>query len=1182
MTTNDVAAYLSNVLYSDFAKGDSFGDAGRFVVKDVIDDPASGYYGAVIHDTYTGDGILVNRGTEIDPIDTNDFLNANASIAFGGLGGQQYTSAQQFLSNYLNDPNQNVAVTATTGHSLGGYLAQVVGMTRGLDVIAIASPGANNALNDLANTSYASQVAAYDKSRITVINDPRDSVGQHNEQIAEINYQTVDLNDLVLQSDKGNIYSFIANQTEYDVDFFDALVVFGPVTAISSFAVESWAGLAYHNRDFYQQVITQNYNEVNNSPALISIATVENGDTISFYETITKIDSSTGSDITFLEYSDGNIYGLRNNPDGSKAFFYKDQQGNTISRNFESFDNLEGLDGNEKRLVEEIRVRELLEEKAAALEQIQSNPDIVNDPSFNDLPLGVQEKILELLETGELALEETAPKTEIITVSETISSDLLVSAYLEGDGLGSGADILSVSSLVHAIQNGPKSAQIDASLELYKRVVNEGSYNGDLGFYELDGAILQAVPNAYGGFAEKITYNGQDQVYFTRYGEGSFQQRVVETVGEDGRTNTAQITLIDGLVNQLYHGEPIQISYPENFDYGATTGIIADVIGQQLENGELAHDIISGAIIRTLGTNAGEVLDFLAAGNTLAESVFDPIFGVDGSNPNMPRADIIDDLLVNLQSSVVSVISSKLVEELGDVIGIDGVGGEVFDVAAGTITTGVVNETFGLLFNGLDTGVYTGILSGGLNFSDSLPDGITVPEGVETVGDYVQYQVVNALAAYAGNSLAGEVVEPESEIAAIFGSAGSAIGTAIATGSLWASSGIATAFANLGWAGGPLGVAIGAFIGNVAGTFLGNVFGGEDEPWAGARGGYDSDTQLYKIGSWGTDDGGDASIARSMLQQVINGVNSVLEITQGKIRSGAKAPGIEIGYDGDEYFVAIEGQYKVFSTAVDAIYHASYKLMSEFDLVGGHAVIMRAWHNTDADNLFELKEDLEVAEAFQNYLANPTAILALMMNEPESELAQSWAAILQRAAELELHLPHDKDLDGGWSEILLAQGADPSLIPDIQGDNIVLTDPVTGEETVVHHVIGPGYEIVRIEGTDGNDIIEVIVDGPSISYVNAGAGDDVIEGSEQDDILVGGAGDDTINGNGGNDWLHGGTGDDNLDGGAGEDLIVGGMQNDYLIGGDDNDHIYGNHGDDILMGMAGQDFLYGGQGNDVL
>jgi Ca2+-binding RTX toxin-like protein len=256
--------------------------------------------------------------------------------------------------------------------------------------------------------------------------------------------------------------------------------------------------------------------------------------------------------------------------------------------------------------------------------------------------------------------------------------------------------------------------------------------------------------------------------------------------------------------------------------------------------------------------------------------------------------------------------------------------------------------------------------------------------------------------------------------------------------------------------------------------------------------------------------------------------------------------------------------------------------MRGFDLVGGHAVMMRAWHNSDATNIAELKEDLQTAEAFQYYLTDPTSIIALMLNQPESDLAQSWSNVLRRAAELKLHLPSEKDLDGGWDEILIAQGMNPELIPSINENDIVITDPNTGIQTVLHHIIGPGYEIVKFKGTDGNDIIQVHVDGPSITYIDAGAGNDTVTGTEQADIIVGGAGDDIIDGLGGNDWLYGGDGQDLINGGNGDDLVVGGYDNDILRGGNDQDSIHGSYGNDILYGDVGLDHIYGGKGDDTL
>lgn len=614
---------------------------------------------------------------------------------------------------------------------------------------------------------------------------------------------------------------------------------------------------------------------------------------------------------------------------------------------------------------------------------------------------------------------------------------------------------------------------------------------------------------------------------------------------------------------------------------GSTAG---GLLASQFAEENVAKQIIYSAALKTIGEHFGSFGAYLATGSDFAAAM-DVFTGADVASPGggLITADMQDTFLRNLSASVSSAVSGLIVGEVGEALGIDGtIGGAVFEVAANTVTTGFVSETFDILFSGLSSGIYTGLATGGINFSTPFPpntDGIT-----GTVGDYVHLQALNALGSFAGARLAGELIEPESEVAALFGAAGSALGGAIATGNVVLTASLTKAFAAAGSFIPGLGTAIGAFVGTIAGTLLGNVFGGsEGTPAAWANVAYDDVTKEYKITQSWDHAGGDEALAQSLAQSVLDGVNSILEASGGKLRSGQTAPDLHIGWKDGDYQMSV-GDHSVqsFSSAHNMVMHAAFKILKGFDLVGGHAVVMRAWHNSDATNLIEFKEDIEVAEAFQNYLANPTAILALMMDQPDSEVAQAWAAILQRAAELELHLPHEKDLDGGWNEFLLSQGYDSESIPNIDGDSVVIIDPVTGEETILHHIIGPGYEIVRIEGTDGNDIIEVIVDGPSISYIDGGAGDDTITGSEQADVIVGGAGDDVIDGLGGNDWLHGGEGNDTIDGGAGEDLVVGGFDDDILNGGADTDHVYGSYGNDIIYGDAGQDFLKGGEGDDTL
>lgn len=130
---------------------------------------------------------------------------------------------------------------------------------------------------------------------------------------------------------------------------------------------------------------------------------------------------------------------------------------------------------------------------------------------------------------------------------------------------------------------------------------------------------------------------------------------------------------------------------------------------------------------------------------------------------------------------------------------------------------------------------------------------------------------------------------------------------------------------------------------------------------------------------------------------------------------------------------------------------------------------------------------------------------------------------------------------------------------------------------------GPEREGDVIVGTPCADHI---VAAPSVAYVDAGAGDDVIVaatsaattsaapcatpphcgvGSQE---FVGGPGDDTVFGERGNDILRGGGGNDRLFGGIGDDLLEGGPGDDLLSGGFGADSIDGGEGSDFARGDA--------------
>ena len=81
-------------------------------------------------------------------------------------------------------------------------------------------------------------------------------------------------------------------------------------------------------------------------------------------------------------------------------------------------------------------------------------------------------------------------------------------------------------------------------------------------------------------------------------------------------------------------------------------------------------------------------------------------------------------------------------------------------------------------------------------------------------------------------------------------------------------------------------------------------------------------------------------------------------------------------------------------------------------------------------------------------------------------------------------------------------------------------------------------------------------------YAHAGAGNDSIEGSAQNDFIRGGSGNDNINGFGGNDVIRGGSGSDTIFGGVGNDTLY--YTSDQLDGLTDTFTDFKTNGLDII------------------
>ena len=213
------------------------------------------------------------------------------------------------------------------------------------------------------------------------------------------------------------------------------------------------------------------------------------------------------------------------------------------------------------------------------------------------------------------------------------------------------------------------------------------------------------------------------------------------------------------------------------------------------------------------------------------------------------------------------------------------------------------------------------------------------------------------------------------------------------------------------------------------------------------------------------------------------------------------------------------------------------------------------------------------------------------------------------------------------NQVVFTPAADFEGVAEI---SYTITDPDGLTDTAV---ITVNVQNGIVNGTDGNDVIDVNYlgdpggdrvdnndeilpgEGPNDDIILAGAGDDIVIAGDGDDEVYGGSGNDDITTGDGSDEVYGGSGDDVIDtdngsflidkgypgvfpgeegtdgvfddrdfvdGGEGNDTIRTGDDADTILGGSGNDNINAGIDDDTVDGGSGNDRIVGGEGNDTI
>ncbi|MCA6345608.1 calcium-binding protein [Phenylobacterium sp.] len=647
-------------------------------------------------------------------------------------------------------------------------------------------------------------------------------------------------------------------------------------------------------------------------------------------------------------------------------------------------------------------------------------------------------------------------------------------------------------------------------------------------------------------------------------------------------------------------------------------GLIGSSLGNYFANGNRAKAIVYSSLLGAIGARLGAAV---VAGQDVNTAMSAATTG--------GLASFGIDFALRMQQSAVGTISSALSLELGEALGLDGFGAELFNTAGSSVLNKVISNV-------------TNPLIGPTRAFDGFKTGQIFEAG--GAGSLA----AAAIGAFLGAKLGSMVVQPQTQASVVLSSVGSAVGTWAMTSS---SSAIATAltsaplggtlFANSFLSLNLIAPGVGAFVGFVLGALIGNLFGKKKPkvPTASAETLLQVPFARYEVGNFSSANGGNVELATSMALNARDTLNGII----GRIAFNETTPVSNLngvatdqryGHTGETIYTKINGVQTNFTSADQAVDFGVLSALRNTRIVGGGIFEKRAVVRSTAVDLSALAGDLQIAADYASfgenrqlvnamiagayasllpsetsyyaankalidkihlknvealtsgelaiYNANKATIDKIIQALQNQELANPWIITLARANELGLDKWTASDFYGGLRGFLdsfwhAGNYESVSLSWNAASAGLTLTADSRFPENVFAVLPGASADGMSVTVTQFGATM-----GYQVGTVTTGA-DLYLQGISSTPLSISfNTGDDIVQGGYGADWLHGNAGDDFLDGNNANDTLLGGGGKDILLGRDGNDYLTGDLGDDYVAGGSGTDDVRGAAGNDTL